>query len=327
VYVRCPMKAVAYHRYGSPDVLQLEDVDTPKVSDDGVLVRVRASSVNPVDWHILRGEPFMVRMSDGLRRPKGWQLGVDVAGRVESVGANVTQFRPGDEVFGTRNGAFAEFVLGAERNFALKPANLTLEQGAAIPVAATTALQALRDKGRLQPGQHVLVHGAGGGVGHFAIQIAKALGAEVTGVTSTNNLEMVRSLGADEVIDYTSEDFTRRGRRYDLILDIAGTRSLWACSRALTRAGILVVVGGPGGRWISPADRMAKAVVLSRLVRRTLLPFFARTTKDDLLVLKELAETGQLTPVIDRTYPLSQIADAIRYVETMRARGKVVITA
>ena len=321
------MKAVAYHRYGSPDVLQLEDVDTPKVSDDGVLVRVRASSVNPVDWHILRGEPFMVRMSDGLRRPKGWQLGVDVAGRVESVGANVTQFRPGDEVFGTRNGAFAEFVLGAERNFALKPANLTLEQGAAIPVAATTALQALRDKGRLQPGQHVLVHGAGGGVGHFAIQIAKALGAEVTGVTSTNNLEMVRSLGADEVIDYTSEDFTRRGRRYDLILDIAGTRSLWACSRALTRAGILVVVGGPGGRWISPADRMAKAVVLSRLVRRTLLPFFARTTKDDLLVLKELAETGQLTPVIDRTYPLSQIADAIRYVETMRARGKVVITA
>jgi NADPH:quinone reductase-like Zn-dependent oxidoreductase len=321
------MKAVAYHRYGSPDVLQLEDVDTPKVSDDGVLVRVRASSVNPVDWHILRGEPFMVRMSDGLRRPKGWQLGVDVAGRVESVGANVTQFRPGDEVFGTRNGAFAEFVLGAERNFALKPANLTLEQGAAIPVAATTALQALRDKGRLQPGQHVLVHGAGGGVGHFAIQIAKALGAEVTGVTSTNNLEMVRSLGADEVIDYTSEDFTRRGPRYDLILDIAGTRSLWACSRALTRAGILVVVGGPGGRWISPADRMAKAVVLSRLVRRTLLPFFARTTKDDLLVLKELAETGQLTPVIDRTYPLSQIADAIRYVETMRARGKVVITA
>jgi NADPH:quinone reductase-like Zn-dependent oxidoreductase len=321
------MKAVAYHRYGSPDVLQLQDVDTPKVGDDGVLVRVRASSVNPVDWHILRGEPFMVRMSDGLRRPKGWQLGVDVAGRVESVGANVTQFRPGDEVFGTRNGAFAEFVLGAERNFALKPANLTLEQGAAIPVAATTALQALRDKGRLQPGQHVLVHGAGGGVGHFAIQIAKALGAEVTGVTSTNNLEMVRSLGADEVIDYTSEDFTRRGPRYDLILDIAGTRSLWACSRVLTRAGILVVVGGPGGRWISPADRMAKAVVLSRLVRRTLLPFFARTTKDDLLVLKELAETGQLTPVIDRTYPLSQIADAIRYVETMRARGKVVITA
>jgi NADPH:quinone reductase-like Zn-dependent oxidoreductase len=321
------MKAIAYHRYGSPDVLQLEEVDTPKVGDDGVLVRVRASSVNPVDWHILRGEPFLVRMSDGLRRPKGWQLGTDVAGRVESVGANVTQFRPGDEVFGTRNGAFAEFVLGAERNFALKPTNLTLEQGAAIPVAATTALQALRDKARLQRGQRVLVHGAGGGVGHFAIQIAKALGAEVTGVTSTSNLEMVRSLGADEVIDYTNEDFTRRGRRYDVILDIAGTRSLWACSRALTRTGILVVVGGPGGRWISPADRMAKAVVLSRLVRRKLVPFFARTTKDDLLILKELAETGQLTPVIDRTYPLSQITEAIRYVETMHARGKVVISA
>ena len=320
------MKAIAYHRYGPPDVLQLEEVDTPKVGDDGILVRVRASSVNPVDWHILRGEPFMVRMSDGLRRPKGWQLGVDVAGHVEAVGANVTQFRPGDEVFGTRNGAFAEFVLGAERNFARKPANLTLEQAAAIPVAATTALQALRDKGRLQPGQRVLVHGAGGGVGHFAIQIAKALGAEVTGVTSTNNLAMLRSLGADEVIDYTTEDFTRRGRQYDLILDIAGTRSLWASSRALTRAGTLVVVGGPGGRWISPADRMAKAVVLSRLVRRKLLPFFARTAKDDLLVLNELAEAGLLMPVIDRTYPLSEIADAIRYVETMRARGKVVVT-
>ena len=320
------MKAITHRRYGSPDVLRLEEVDMPVVGDDGVLVRVRASSVNPVDWHGLRGEPFLVRMSDGLRRPKGWQLGLDVAGQVEAVGANVTEFRPGDEVFGTRNGAFAEFVLGRERNFASKPANLSFEQAAAIPVAATTALQALRDKGRLEAGQRVLVHGAGGGVGHFAIQIAKALGAEVTGVTGTNNLSMVRSIGADEVIDYTTEDFTNVGRRYDLILDIAGTRSLRACSRALTPTGILVVVGGPGGRWISPADRWAKAIVLSRLLRRRLLPFLATTAKDDLLVLKELAEAGKLTPVIDRTYPLSETAKAIRYVETMHARGKVVIT-
>jgi len=320
------MKAITHRRYGSPDVLRLEEVDMPVVGDDGVLVRVRASSVNPVDWHGLRGEPFLVRMSDGLRRPKGWQLGVDVAGQVEAVGANVTEFRPGDEVFGTRNGAFAEFVLGRERNFASKRANLSFEQAAAIPVAATTALQALRDKGRLEAGQRVLVHGAGGGVGHFAIQIAKALGAEVTGVTGTNNLSMVRSIGADEVIDYTTEDFTNVGRRYDLILDIAGTRSLRACSRALTPTGILVVVGGPGGRWISPADRWAKAIVLSRLLRRRLLPFLATTAKDDLLVLKELAEAGKLTPVIDRTYPLSETAKAIRYVETMHARGKVVIT-
>jgi len=321
------MKAIAYHRYGSPDVLRLEEVDLPVVGDDGVLVRVRASSVNPIDWHIMRGEPFLVRMSDGLRRPKGWQLGVDVAGQVEAVGANVTQLRPGDEVFGTRNGAFAEFVLGAERNFAPKPANLSFEQAAAIPVAATTALQGLRDKGRLEAGQHVLVHGAGGGVGHFAIQIAKALGAEVTAVTSTDCLDMVRTIGADQVIDYTTEDFTKLGRRYDLLLDVAGTRSLWACSRVLAPNGTLVVVGGPGGRWISPADRMAKALMLSRLIRRRLLPFMAKTAKDDLLVLKDLAEAGKLLPVIDRTYPLSETSAAIRHVETMRTRGKVVITA
>jgi NADPH:quinone reductase-like Zn-dependent oxidoreductase len=320
------MNAITFRRYGSPDVLRLEDIESPVVGDDGVLVRVRASSVNAVDWHSLRGEPFLVRLTDGLRRPKGSRLGVDVAGVVESVGANVTQFRPGDEVFGTRNGAFAETVLGAERNFAPKPANLTFEQAAAIPVAATTALQALRDKGKLQPGQRVLVHGAAGGVGHFAIQIAKALGAQVTGVSSAKNLELLRSIGADQVIDYTTEDFTKLGRRYDLILDIAGTRSLRACSRALEPGGILVVVGGPGGRWISPADRWAKAIVLSRLLRRRLLPFLATTTKADLLVLQELATGGQLTPVIDRTYPLSETAEAVRYAETMQTRGKVVIT-
>jgi NADPH:quinone reductase-like Zn-dependent oxidoreductase len=320
------MKAIVYRRYGSPDVLRLEDLDTPTLGEDGVLVRVRASSVNAVDWHSMRGQPLLVRMTDGLRRPKHGHPGVDVAGQVEAVGASVTEFRPGDEIFGARSGAFAEFVLGAERNFAPKPANLTFEQAAAIPVAATTALQGLRDRGELQPGQRVLVHGAGGGVGHFAVQIAKALGAEVTGVSAAQNLEMIRSIGADEVIDSGSEDFTRLGRRYDLILDIAGTRSLSATARALTRDGSLVVVGGPAGRWISPADRWAKAIVLSRLGKGKLLTFLARTNKADLVVLKELAEAGKLTPVIDRTYPLEETPAAIRYVETMRARGKVVIT-
>ena len=320
------MKAIVYRRYGSPDVLRLEEIETPVVGDDSVLVRVRAASVNALDWHRMRGHPYLVRMSDGLRRPRLPRLGADLAGQVEAVGASVTQFRPGDEVFGARTGAFAGYVGGSERNFVLKPANLTFEQAAAIPVAACTALQALRDKGQLQPGQRVLVNGAAGGVGHFAVQIAKALGAEVTAVSSTPNLEMLRSIGADEVIDYTSEDFTKLGQRYDLIVDIAGTRSLLTCRRALTPRGTLVAVGGPGGRWISPADRAAKAVVLSRFVSQRLVPFVANISKDDLLVLKDLAEAGQLTPVVDRRYPLSEVPDAIRYLESMRARGKVVIT-
>jgi NADPH:quinone reductase-like Zn-dependent oxidoreductase len=274
----------------------------------------------------MRGHPYLVRMSDGLRRPKDGRPGVDVAGRVEAVGSNVTQFRPGDEVVGARSGAFAEYVLGRERNFEPKPTNLTFEQAAALPVAATTALQGLRDAGGVQAGQRVLVHGAAGGVGHFAVQIARALGASVTAISRTQNLEMLRSIGADEVIDDTTEDFTRLGRRYDLILDVAGTRSLASCSRALAPGGTLVVVGGPGGRWISPADRWAKAVVLSRLGKGRLVPFLAKTTKDDLVVLNRLAEAGKLTPVIDRTYPLSEIPDAVRYMETMRVRGKVVIT-
>ena len=317
------MKAITFRSYGSSDVLRLEEVDTPVIGDDGVLVRVRAASVNAVDWHRMRGHPYLVRLSDGLRTPKLPRLGVDLAGQVEAVGPNVTEFRPGDEVFGARTGAFAEYVAGTERNFVRKPANLTLEQSAAIPVAASTALQGLRDKGQLRPGQRVLVNGAAGGVGHFAVQIAKALGAEVTGVSSTANLEMLRSVGADEVIDYTSEDFTKRGRRYDLIIDIAGTRSLLACRRALTQRGTLVVVGGPGGRWISPADRAAKAAVLSRFVSQRLLPFLASISKDDLVVLKELAEAGKLTPLVDRRYPLAEVPEAIRYVESMHARGKV----
>jgi NADPH:quinone reductase-like Zn-dependent oxidoreductase len=320
------MKAILFRRYGSPEVLRLEDIDMPVVGDDTVLVRVHAASVNALDWHRVRGRPYLVHLSDGLRKPKLPRFGVDLAGQVEAVGSNVTQFRPGDEVFGARTGAFAEYVAGSEGNFVLKPANLTFEQAAAIPVAATTALQGLRDRGHLQPGQRVLVNGAAGGVGHFAVQIAKALGAEVTGVSSTPNLEMLRSIGADEVIDYTSANFTKLGKRYDLILDIAGRESLLASRRALTPQGTLVVVGGPGGRWIAPADRAAKAVVLSRFVSQSLLPFFAAITKDDLGVLRELAEAGKLSPVIDRRYPLHQVPDAIRYLETMHARGKVVIT-
>lgn len=320
------MKAIVFRTYGSPDVLRLEEIEKPVVGDDTVLVRVHAASVNALDWHRMRGRPYLVRTSDGWRRPKLRRLGVDVAGQVEAVGRNVTQFRPGDEVFGARTGAFAEYLGGAERNFVLKPANLGFEQAAAIPVAASTALQGLRDKGQLQPGQRVLINGAAGGVGHFAVQIAKALGAEVTAASGTPNLEMLGSIGADEVIDYSREDFTTLGRQYDLILDVAGTRSLLACRRALTPRGTLVVVGGPGGRWISPADRAAKAVVLSRFVSQRLLPFFATISKDDLGVLKELSEAGKLSPVIDRRYGLSEVPEAIRHLETMHARGKVVIT-
>jgi len=318
------MKAIVYRTYGSPDVLELTDIEKPAVADDAVLVRVRSASVNPVDWHGMRGQPFLVRMGDGLRRPKVGALGVDAAGHVEAVGKDVTHLQPGDEVFGARTGAFAEYVSG--RNFVAKPAALTFEQAAAIPVAATTALQALRDKGGVQPGQRVLVNGASGGVGTFAVQIAKALGAHVTGVCSSGNVEMVRSIGADEVIDYTREDFTRAGQRYDLILDIAGSRSLRSCRRVLTANGTLVVVGGPGGRWVSPADRWVKAKVISRFGSQRMLPFLAQITKEDLLVLKELAEAGTLRPVIDRTYPLSEVPEAVRYLEAGHARGKVVIT-
>jgi len=318
------MKAIVYRSYGSPDVLELTDIEKPAVADDAVLVRVRAASVNALDWHGMRGQPFLVRMEDGLRRPKVGALGVDAAGHVEAVGKNVTHVQPGDEVFGARTGAFAEYVSG--RNFVAKPAGLTFEQAAAIPVAATTALQGLRDKGGIQAGQRVLVNGASGGVGTFTVQIAKALGAHVTGVCSGGNVEMVRSIGADEVIDYTLEDFTRAGQQYDLILDIAGSRSLRSCRRVLTANGTLVVVGGPGGRWVSPADRWVKAKVISRFGSQRMLPFLAQITKEDLLVLKELVEEGKLRPVIDRTYPLSEVPEAVRYVEAGHARGKVVIT-
>jgi NADPH:quinone reductase-like Zn-dependent oxidoreductase len=321
------MKAIVFSKYGSPDVLELRDIEKPEVGDDGVLVRVRAASVNPLDWHGMRGQPYLMRMAGGVRRPKDTELGVDVAGEVEAVGRDVTQFRPGDEVFGVRSGAFAEYVRGSEESTLVpKPAGLTFEQAAAVPVAGTTALQGLRDKGQLQPGQHVLINGASGGVGTFAVQIAKAFGAEVTGVCSTVNVEMVRSIGADHVIDYTREDFTKSGQKFDLILDIAGSRPLSACRRVMAPSGTFVVVGGPGGRWIRPADRALTAVLMNRFVSQRMLPFLSHASKDDLLVLKDLIDAGKVTPVIDRTYPLSATPEAVRYVEQGHARGKVVIT-
>jgi len=320
------MKAIIHHKYGSPDVLELKDIDKPVVDDDTVLVRVRAASVNAFDWHIMRGLPYFVRMEAGLRKPKRSVAGVDVAGHVEAVGKNVTQFQPGDEVFGQRGGAFAEYVCAGENNFVLKPANLTFEQAAAVPMAGFTALQGLRDKGQLQPGQRVLINGAAGGVGTFAVQIAKAFGADVTGVCSTRNVDMARSIGADQVMDYTREDFTRSGQRYDLTLDIAGNRSLSDCRRVMAPNGILVLVGGEGRRMGPILARLLAAVVWSRFASQKMLPFLAQRNKEDLIILKELIEAGKVTPVIDRTYPLSETPEAIRYLEEGHARGKVVIT-
>ena len=321
------MKAIVYDKYGSPDVLELKEIDKPAVGDDQVLIRVRAASVNPLDWHFMRGRPFFLRIKAGLRKPKVIRLGVDAAGTVESTGGNVRRFKPGDEVFGGCTGAFAEYACASEKALAPKPANLTFEQAAAVPIAALSALQGLRDKGRIQAGQKVLINGAAGGVGTFAVQIAKAFGAEVTGVCSTRNVDMVRSIGADRVIDYTQEDFTRNGQRYDLILDSVGNYSLSAFRRALTAKGTLVMVGGPDkGRWIGPMAGMLKVVVLSRFVSQKLLPFLAKRSHEDLVFLKDLLETGKVTPVIDRRHPLSDVPEAIRYLEEGHARGKVVIT-
>jgi len=326
------MKAVRYHRYGGPDVLELQEVAMPAAGDGELLVRVRAASVNPLDWHFMRGAPYLVRMMAGLSRPKpsASRLGADMAGSVEAVGQNVTGFQPGDEVFGglEERGTLAEYIsVRADAVVLQKPAGLTFEQAAAVPVAAFTALQALRDKGRVQPGQKVLVNGASGGVGTFAVQIAKALGAEVTGVCSTGNVGMVASIGADQVVDYTREDFTRAERRYDLLIDIAGSRSLAETRRVLVPKGVLVVVGGPNkGRWIGPFGRTIRMLLQSPAVSQRMVSFLAHQNRDDLAVLRELLDAGKVTPVIDRAYRLNQVAEAVRYLETGHARGKVVIT-
>lgn len=324
------MKAIVYHEYGSPDVLRLEETEKLRPNDNELLIKVRAASVNPLDWHYIRGTPYILRiLGTGLRKPKVARLGVDVAGQVEAVGSNVAQFKPGDEVVGKGNGAFAEYVCASENEVALKPANLTFEQAAAVPIAALTALQALRDKGKLQPGQRVLINGAAGGVGTFAVQIARSFGADVTGVCSTRNVDMVRSIGADHLIDYTREDFTQGEQRYDLILDLVGNHRLSAFRRVMSRNGTYVLIGGGGpndGRWIGPLAGPIKALMLSRFVSQKFVLLLASINRDDLTVLKELIESRKVTPIIDRTYPLSDVPEAIRYLEQGHARGKVVIT-
>jgi NADPH:quinone reductase-like Zn-dependent oxidoreductase len=326
------MKAIRFHAYGAPDVLELADIGTPPVGDDELLIRVRAASINPLDWHFMRGRPYLVRMLAGPLRPKASAgiLGADMAGSVEAVGKNVTKFKAGDEVFGglENRGTLAEYITTGQDGAVLaKPANLTFEQAASVGVAGFTALQALRDKGQIQPGHKVLVNGASGGVGTFAVQIAKALGADVTAVCSTANVEMVAAIGADHVIDYTRQDFTLDKQKYDLLIDIAGSRTLSQTRRTLVRSGVLVVVGGPDkGRWIGPLGRSVRAALLAPAVSQRMVSFLAQQTKDDLAVLRELLEAGKVSPVIDRTYPLTDVAEAMRHLEAGHARGKIVIT-
>jgi NADPH:quinone reductase-like Zn-dependent oxidoreductase len=325
------MKAVVYTDYGPPDVLEIRDIKKPVPTDDQVLIKVRAAAVNPYDWHFIRGTPYVMRMMiGGLRKPKDPRVGVDYAGTVEAVGKNVTQFKPGDEVFGNRTGAFAEYLCARpDRAIALKPANMTFEQVAGVPVAGLTALQGLRDHGKVQLGQKVLINGASGGVGTFAVQIAKALGAEVTGVCSTRNVDLVRSLGADHVIDYTKEDFTKGEQRYDVILDNVGTQPLSGFRRVLAENGICVIIGGGGpndGKWVGPMSRPIKAKLMSPFIKQKIGMMMAEGKPEDLKFLADLMQSGKVTPVIDRTYPLSEIREAVRYVETGRARGKVIIT-
>lgn len=317
------MKTIVKDRYGSPDLLRIEEVDTPVPNPDQVLVRVHATAINAHDWHMLRGKPYLARLTEGLRRPKERILGLDVAGVVESVGAEVTHVTPGERVFGSRYGAFAESVAG--KNMVPIPDPITFEQAAAVPTAGQTALVGLRDKGELRAGQHVLINGAGGGVGTFAVQIAKALGAEVSAATSTRNVELVASIGADHVIDYTRDDFTRERDRYDLILDIGGNRSLRQMRRALRERGIVVMVAPDPGQWIGPILRVAGAIITTRLGAKPARAYLAPVSRENLALLSEMMVAGTLNPVIDRTYPFHQIPDAIRYVEEGLARGKVVI--
>jgi NADPH:quinone reductase-like Zn-dependent oxidoreductase len=321
------MKAIVYSHYGPPDVLRCEEIEKPTAGDDEVLIKVRAAAVNPLDWHFMRGTPYFLRMMAGLRKPRDKRLGVDVAGEVEAAGKNVTSFKPGDEVFGSCRGAFAEYARAAESALVTKPGNVTFEQAAAVSVAARTALQGLRDAGEIQSGQKVLINGAAGGVGTFAVQIAKSFGADVTGVCSTRNVELVRSIGADRVIDYTREDFTKGGQRYDLVFDAVGNHSLLACRRILNPQGRYVGVGGPSGRWmIGPLAGALAAPVLSRFVSQKLFTVLARPSKKDLAIVRDLMEAGKVTPVIDRRYRLSEVPEAIRYLEAGHARGKVVVT-
>ena len=326
------MKAIAHDGYGPPEDLQLREVDRPTIKDRGVLIRVRAASVNPLDWHLMRGEPPFLKMVGG-KNPVGRIPGADVAGVVEQVGPNVTRFRPGEAVFGACRGAFAEFARSSEKRLVTKPASVSWEQAAAIPVAGCTALQAVRDHGRVQPGQRVLINGAAGGVGTFAVQLAKVFGADVTGVCSPRNVDMLRSIGADHVVDYTAEDFTRSNRRYDLIVQLAGHQTVREVRGALAPTGCVVVVGGGvgreqdgGGGMMELIGLMIKGQLLSRFARQRELMFMATIRPTDLSFIARLIEEGRLTPVIDRTYPLADAPEAIRHLETGHARGKVIVT-
>ncbi|MEP5764080.1 MAG: NAD(P)-dependent alcohol dehydrogenase [Halieaceae bacterium] len=321
------MKAIVYRCYGPPEVLQLEDREMPTVADNEVLVKIEAASVNPLDWHYMRGAPYVMRlMGAGLGAPADTSMGVDFAGTIEAVGSDVTRFQPGDEVFGGRGGAFGEYLsMPEDRAISLKPDNVSFEQAAAVPIAAVSALQALRDKGQLQAGQKVLINGASGGVGTYAVQIAKAMGAEVTGVCSTRNLDMVRSIGADHVIDYKKDNFTEREERYDLVIDNVGNHSFLAYRNVLKPGGMLVIVGGSSGNWIGPFTNPLKAVVGSPFVDYDFAMLMAVMNQDDLAFLAELMASGEMSSVIDRRYPLSEVAEAVAYSESGRARGKIIV--
>ncbi|MFN2507387.1 MAG: NAD(P)-dependent alcohol dehydrogenase [Chthoniobacterales bacterium] len=323
------MKAVVYCDYGPPDVLNVIDIAKPAPNDNQVLVKVRAAAINPYDWHFIRGTPYLMRLGNGLRKPKNTRIGVDFAGTVEAVGKNITQFKPGDAVYGGRTGAFAEYICVTERSVVLKPDNISFEQAGGVQIAGITALQALRGKAKVQPGQRILINGASGGVGTFAVQIGKVLGAHVTGVCSTRNVEMVRSLGADEVIDYTREDFAKLGRQWDAILDNVPNHSLADCRRVLTPNGKYIMIGGGGpddGKVIGPFGRVIKIMLSKPFVKQEMGMMISDPSKEDMTYLRDLMAAGKVTPVIDRTYKLSEIRDAVAYVESGRARGKVAIT-
>ena len=322
------MKAIVYCEYGTSEVLKLMDVAKPVPNDNQVLVRVRAASVNPYDWHFIRGTPYIMRLGVGLRKPKDTRLGVDFAGTVEAVGKNVTEFKPGDEVWGGKGGAFAQYVAVSEKGLAKKPDNISFEQAGSIDIAGITALQALQKHGNIQPGQKVLINGASGGVGTFAVQIAKALGAHVTGVCSGRNVEMVRSLGADEVIDYTKEDFAKRPERYDLFLDNVPNHPLSECRQVLTPTGKYIMIGGGGpndGNWIGPFGRVIQMMIQKQFQKAPVTMMVAEGNKTDMNFLSDLMQSGKVKPVIDKTYKLSEVPAAISYLETGRARGKVAI--
>ena len=322
------MNAIVYRCYGSADVLEFEEVEKPVPGDNEVLVKIKAAAVNPLDWHYMRGSPYIMRLiGAGIGKPEDTRLGVDFAGTVETVGSGVTGFKPGDDVFGGASGAFAEYVTIAEdRGLVLKPANISFEQAASVPIAALTALQALRDKGQIQSGQKVLINGASGGVGTFAVQIAKSYGAEVTAVCSGRNEEMVRSIGADHVINYKQQDYTEGGQQYDLILDMIGNHSLSKNRSVMKPGGKLILIGGAKGDWVGPLMGPIKAMMYSPFVDQEFIMFIANMDKQDLAVIGELMKSGKVTPVIDRSYSLKEVPSAIRYSEEGHARGKIIIS-